>query len=285
MMINVKVTFGFLNTPRFPEPNYLVRNGKSYDIFSMGSHETRLFRDGMIFGLPKLMREMYVGETDVLCYGSSGGHEPCSLGVTLTEEFGSLDEVKKRFHIHAMDINPSLVEFGKDGLIVLSKIDVDCFDVFDRVKFVDFFANPEPVNNKRYGDILYPVFSSEEYRSYEIKKELKDLITFSCADLVNDLKNGNPLFEKPVVFMFRNAWFNFQTLENTKYMAELLHCRLKPNSLVVLGETEANWFWQELGKRTTMTEVMEVAGFKHMPQKAKDITTHMCKEGYLFLRE
>lgn len=281
----MRVHFGFLNTPYFPEPNYLVRNGKSYDIFSMDSHETKLLRDGIIFGLPKLMKEMYTEKTNVLCYASSGGHEPCSLGITLAEEFGTLDVVKEKFHIHAMDINPSLIEFGKDGLIILSKIDVDCFDVFDEVKFNDFFANPEDVKNERYGNILYPVFGSDSYNSYEINPKLRDIISFSQADLVKDLQNNNPLFEKPVVFMFRNAWFNFQTRENVEHVAELLHSRLKPRSLVVLGQSESNWFWQELGKRTTLTEIMEEVGFKHMPEKAKEISSHMCKEGYLFLRE
>lgn len=281
----MRVTFGSFGQPDFFKPNYLIRNGKSYDIFSIGSHETKLLRDGMIFGLPKLMREMYTEKTNVLCYASSGGHEPCSLGVTLAEEFGSLDAVKDKFHIHAMDINPSLVEFGKDGLIILSKIDVDCFDVFDNVKFKDFFTNPEPVNNERYGNILYPVFGFGSYNSYEIKPELRDFISFSTSDLVKDLQNNNSLFEKPVVFMFRNAWFNFRSRENVEYLAGLLHSRLKPGSLVVLGESESNWFWQELGKRTTLTEIMEEVGFKHMPEKAKELSTQMCKEGYLFLRE
>lgn len=282
----MRVRFGLFNSPSFPEPEYLVRGKKQYDFYSIGSHETRLFRDAVMFGLPKLLKDLYKERTDILCYAASGGHEPYSLSIALAEELGSFDEVSSRFDIRAFDINGSLVEFAKDGYVILSEIDSSCLPDFDRVNCKELFLEPEVVKNEHYGGMLYPVFGFGKYSSYKVADPLRKTISFDYADLVRDLQNGSEYFEKPAVFMFRNSWFNFHHLADAERACELLKERLKPGSLVVLGETETTYIWQVCnGKKIQVHELLEANGFRDLKQETYRITDFCKKEGFIFLRE
>lgn len=196
-------------------------------------HTTSFFREGLDWDtlseaiLQSPTRDIYVG-------ACSDGSEAISLKMILDRDSQPIKGPK--FKIMAFDIGKENIAMAKCGIISLASMighydDIKCMnwvgkDIFDK--------NLEKIPGSNYiaGDIT----GQKNVRSalFKMSRSLRDSIEFTVADAVDFSKQT---FEKPIVFMFRNAWSYLNT-DAQNELAHNLEQHLPKHSLVVAGQCD-----------------------------------------------
>lgn len=244
-----------VHTQRYVQRPMVPFNGKLIRFDTPISHETKLFRDKIIENLPRYLKEKYPNGARIICHACSGGHEAYSLAAKFIEVLGSASEAKKLFPIEACDIDESIISFCKEGSIILSD---GLSDWKTSYPFEKAFTNPQDldVQNSASAEVFYP-FKGLKLFKYEVGKELRSMVNFSSGNVLDEVDKLNPESTKPIIFMFRNAWFAL-TADERYSLSSKLYQNLPMDSLVVNGDSEVECEYEHSG---SVPEDLMYSGF------------------------
>ncbi len=191
-------------------------------IGSLTINVSRFFRDTLAFEyiehcvLPEMVSEkMQLPDRSLRVWsaGCSTGEEAYSVAILINELFQK-ENVRFQVHFFATDIDQGAIQKAEEALYS-----------FDKVKDIKY----ELV--KRY-------FTTNE-RSYTLSSEIKELVTLSAYDLLDEKSYVPPdsVFGDFDMVICRNVLIYFQIEYQTKIF-ERLYRSLAANGYLVLGEAE-----------------------------------------------
>lgn len=243
---------------------------------------TYLFRSPELYTrLVDCLAEKFPQGIDIHCFAASDGSEPISLAIELMEKLG---EKASNFKITGFDIYDKAVEKASRGILPLLPADIYRFS--ERVKgpinqYFEPYTGPQVQDNtpKRLDGEFYDHDDNPiPLSAYRIKDNIQKQVTFKKADIRAVMREPQP---KPVVVMFRNAWYQLgpirtwwdwlcrrpdrQAAQACQSLAQDLYRSLPSKSLVVIGETEAG-----LRHRLDVPGLLTAAGFNALKLVGRD---------------
>ncbi|MBT2559121.1 PAS domain-containing protein [Hymenobacter sp. ISL-91] len=184
---------------------------------------TKFFRDPEAYQalqrqLPPLLRSKPTDSTvRVWAPGCSTGEEAYSLAMLLLESLDAIDPARYlKIQIFATDINPAAIDFSRAGLYP-----------------TNITADVSPERLQRF-------FVRQPDGSYQITKEVRDVVIFAVHNLTKDAP-----FTKLDLLCCRNLLI-YLSAELQKNLLPVFHYALNPSSLLFLGPSENLTGYQEL---------------------------------------
>lgn len=241
-------------------------------------NNTAFFREDLKWGkFVDTLNERYkdVDKVHIYNYACSEGAEPFSLAMLLIEKLGK-EGAKKFFPIIASDIDAEVLKNPKQGIIKLSKEDIE-------------YIKEELKNNAskyiEYDNVFQddPKFR-EKLCNGRIKPILKDTVIFKNLNIMDDLAN---IEKDNSIVMCRNFWPYLNSYENQLKLAQTLSEKLGENSMCVIGDfdyrigsmLEAEQFhdyFKDFDKEYT-GGIKNLYYVKNPPKK----NTHLCNPNFL----
>ncbi|OWP64013.1 chemotaxis protein CheR [Hymenobacter amundsenii] len=176
---------------------------------------TKFFRDPEAFLslrvrlLPLLRSKPADSVIRVWAPGCSTGEEAYSLAMVLLECLDSIDPTKYlKIQLFATDINPAAIDFARAGLYP-----------------TNITADVSPERLERF-------FGRQPDGSYQISKEVRDVVIFAVHNLTKDAP-----FTKLDLLCCRNLLI-YLSAELQKSLLPVFHYALNPNGLLFLGPSE-----------------------------------------------
>jgi len=209
---------------------YLTKNNTPVGTIS------RMFREDLLWY--KLALYEYANfhntpKVQTLQFACSDGSESFTQAISLLETPVATG-ANKFFPIQAMDINYKILEMAKSGLINLSKGDI----MRTKNMGVDINKYFEKANQTLIPKELIPVtVNGHNYETYKVKPILLDKINFKKADMFEVIKNHKD--ESNTIVLCRNVLGYYNENEIDEFL-ELLSKKLKPNSMVIIGNMEVS---------------------------------------------
>lgn len=226
--------------------SYLINSRKAFSevqptslslsIRGGNSVETYLFRDKVIENLPDFILDRFPNGSDIICYACSNGHEPYSIAMKMSDTVGR-ENAKKKYPIKAYDMCEDTIKICQDGKIVLPSNVHDIMREKTSFSFSDAFSEGHPLLDNPIGRRISPAVPNNEisYKVHDVNSPLREMVTFDTGNILENVKNLS--FNKPVVFLFRNVWFNFDSAE-ARFITHHLAKNLPKGSLLVLGDRD-----------------------------------------------
>jgi len=201
------------NLTTFQEYLQLLEKGNAAEweafINSLTTNLTSFFREAHHF--PVLLEHLRAnkggGTLNIWCAASSTGEEPWSLAITAAEAFDSL---KPPVRIIATDLDTNVLKTAQAGVYGAEKVD------------------------KLPAAQLSRFFTKRSDGQYEIKAELRDMLSFRRLNLIEPMWSVRP----PMDAIFcRNVMIYFDRPTQLKIL-ERFAPLLKPNGLLFVGHSE-----------------------------------------------
>ena len=235
-----KVSFGASNRV------YSLNMGSSH--IKMGNL-TQLFRpDVDWFNFAEYVQKLFKNQkkVNVVQFASSSGAEAYTKIISLFET-GSKKEAKKFFPIKAYDIDSTIVNIAKSGLINLNERETNIFSEnnISIGKYFDIYKQQLSLGNE---------YSFFPQKTYKAKDSLTQNVIFKKGDmfkLANDIRD-----ESNTIVLCRNSlpYFNKDIQENfIQNMAK----NLKEKSLFVIGDFDFDFGLSQLLLKFRFQEVMK----------------------------
>ena len=152
----------------------------------------------------------------------SDGSESFSLVMAL-KEFLPEKDYRKFLPIKAFDFNEDIIKKAKSGFLDISDTDKAKINKYITDKSTYFDENIDSFIN------------SDEYQKLKLKKELTNCVDFEVNDIFKVLENLTD--DSNTILLFRNALIHLGD-DNAKKFASLASEKLKPNSIVIIGNTD-----------------------------------------------
>jgi chemotaxis methyl-accepting protein methylase len=206
-------------------------NGREYET------HTDLFRNEKLTNVfPNFIADHFIHKrlqkVPIICYASSYGHDPFSFAISMMEYIANPNNPKDKktllqssFPIIARDICPEVIEKAKSGYIEMY--------LYGSIKKAG-------IDLSKYLDYTKTIPKKGNWIDVPVKPELKNSVDFEVGDLRNDINNKD-YFKDPCVLIFKNVWYQLKDKDNKEQrqeLAEKLFEKLKPNSLLIVGEVE-----------------------------------------------
>ena len=210
---------------------------------------TKFYRDPELFkALPEYLDKKFPNGAPIYCYACSDGSEPYTLAIEMMEQ-----KINKFFPLKCLDLSKEMISDVKEGSIEILNADLNDYPILK-----NYFKK----QNYQYGVV-----------TYNPTTKLKEKITAQEADVLEDIKKDDK-FKEPAVVMFRNAWYLLEQgyhkskIDQRTALAEGLFEKLKPGSLLIIGQTDLD---------ASTTSIIEKTGF--IPVK-KDEFKHKYNQRY-----
>jgi chemotaxis protein methyltransferase CheR len=189
--------------------------GNEYREFinSVTTNKTSFFRENHHFEFlsARLRAAPRSGPLRIWSAACSTGEEPYSIGMTMVDTFGS--PAARDMRILASDIDTSVLQFAETGIYSQASA-LDIPPAF-RQKFLSAAKNADGP-------------------AVQVSKEIRDLITFRCRNLVSSSWGINVKFD----FIFcRNVLIYFDHATQDQILRRFLSF-LKPGGFLVVGHSE-----------------------------------------------
>ena len=225
-------------------------------------HNSSFFREPYVFKyLPEYIKErfpqkVYPNGIQINLGACAQGEDVWSLEIVLEDDNELL---ANNSPINASDINPSVVNMAKSGILsflprtldkareVVPNIDryfdsmpANCTDISERQALLDEYKAllEEGEFKKRVGSgekARYISVKAEEAKLnmlYKISDKLKRRVRFKVIDFQKEFDTNH--FDNPCLVIFRNALQHFNAIERELFCDSLLKA-LKPGSSLVIG--------------------------------------------------
>ncbi|GLR14704.1 chemotaxis protein methyltransferase [Chitinimonas prasina] len=178
-------------------------------INSLTTNLTSFFRETHHFPvlLEHLKANRSVGTQHIWCSAASTGEEPWSLAITAAEAFDSLRPPVK---IIATDLDTSVLKIAQAGMYSADKVDK---------------LTPQQLGR---------FFNKRADGHYEIKAELREMMTFRRQNLIDPLWSVRGPFD---AMFCRNVMIYFDRATQLKIL-ERFAPLLRPNGLLFVGHSE-----------------------------------------------
>jgi len=225
------------------------------------SHQTNFFRPDLDWKktVDYITKEM-PNDIHIYNFACSDGSEPYSLAMMLKDKLGN-EKAEKYFPIKAFDITKKVIDKAKEGIIGITEVDnpessmdVNLLEMNIKANYKDYFKKlpsdkypDEQVGtiSTMYNDI--PVYAQQ----HKVSEELRSAVDFEVADITK--ASRNPIYDKPSVVFFRNAWRYLDSDATREQLTNNLFNNLKKGSIVLVGDAE---------KFDGDTKLLENAGFQ-----------------------
>lgn len=186
-------------------------------------NETSFFRDIHPFDslrdsiLPELIKKREVGKTiRIWCAACSSGQEPYSIAILLKEHFPAILN-QWSITILGTDINDEILDKAKQGIYTQLE-----------------------VNRGLPVKLLIKYFTKLPDQRWQIKDEIKRLVTFRQQNLVSPLSSMNTF---DIIFM-RNVLIYFNTEIKQKILKQVRSV-LADDGCLILGASESTCFYDD----------------------------------------
>lgn len=178
-------------------------------INSLTTNLTSFFREAHHFPvlLEHLRANRPLGTLNIWCSASSTGEEPYSIAITAAEAF---DSNRPPVRIIATDLDTNVLKTAQDGIYGAEKVD-----------------KLTPVQLQRH-------FNRRADGHYEVKQELKDLITFRRLNLIDPVWPLRGPFD---AIFCRNVMIYFDRPTQLRILERYVPL-LRPNGLLFVGHSE-----------------------------------------------
>lgn len=187
------------------------RNEAEWEAFinSLTTNLTSFFREAHHFPvlLDHLRANKASGTLNIWCSAASTGEEPWSLAITAAEAFDSL---KPPVKIIATDLDTNVLQTGQIGIYSADKVD------------------------KLTPQQLMRFFTKRPDGQYEIKPELRDMMTFRRQNLIDPNWSVRGPFD---AIFCRNVMIYFDRATQLKILDRFAPL-LRPNGLLFVGHSE-----------------------------------------------
>ena len=235
--------FGFCNymkiSPISFGSNNLVyaRRAQKEDRLMRISCHTSMFRNDMDWRAFSYTLDNYFKDSNqvfIINGACSDGSEPYTLSISLLRNLDN-ESALKFFPINAYDCNEFMIDAVLGGYINFTHNDVAALrNVLGNKMDECFVCCKNPPRNSM------EKFKEKNTTTYEVTKNLRQLVDFRCGNVLDVLGGFNDKSEN-IVFMFRNALPYLSTAEREK-LFELIDKKLGKNCVIVFGGFDNNTY-------------------------------------------
>lgn len=164
----------------------------------------------------------------IYCYACSDGSEPYSIAIALISKLG-WEKAQKYFPIIARDIDESMIERAKSGVLALSDWDLDRIEKYKKCSATKFFSSIEKISDENSGDFIYKGVVSDK---------LKRCVDFQVSDFCKDAEDMD--YNNSVIF-FRNVW-PYLSRDKRKKLVSVISKKLNATTAIVTGNFDTGVF-------------------------------------------
>lgn len=201
-------------------------DGKIYGYGDIKNY-SHLFRNLRFFQqMPIIIDKKFPNGVKIYDYACSSGYEPASIVMSIEDRLPK-EKANKFFPIFAFDKNPQIIQEAQRYQLRLNGAENRSFEYFENIKKSNYFTS-----------------IGIDFQKQEICNEtdnLRQKIIFKNGDLFEDAENDK-ISKEPCVLFFRNSW-QFLTSDGIEKLANLLSKKLKPKSLLFIGDEDIDKFY------------------------------------------